>query len=209
LSATRRLRSQRRERRAARVWGAEETGNLVKGLTRCVVNRAAEALHGPIALDPHEQRVPTRDHKANRRECWCLNLCRLAEPGGTEVTLKVIHIKHREAARPRPSAPDAGTDEERSDEARSGRQRYPLDLSGNSEPLGLLQHLAQKARQPLMVSTRRHLWDHAAERCVDRRLARHTFREYLTTAAHEGDRTLVAARFNRQEQSLTHGQSAP
>jgi hypothetical protein len=125
------------------------------------------------------------------------------------VTLKVIHIKHREAARPRPSAPDAGTDEERSDEARSGRQRYPLDLSGNSEPLGLLQHLAQKARQPLMVSTRRHLWDHAAERCMDRRLARHTFREYLTTAAHEGDRTLVAARFNGQEQPLTHGQGAP
>jgi hypothetical protein len=50
-----------------------------------------------------------------------------------------------------------------------------------------------------MVRARRNLWNHAAERCMDRRLARHTFSEHLTATTHKGDRALVTARFNRQQ----------
>jgi hypothetical protein len=60
-----------------------------------------------------------------------------------------------------------------------------------------------------MVRSRRHLWDDAAKRCMDRRLARYAFGKHLAAATHECDRTLVAARFNRQQQSLTHDRSAP
>jgi hypothetical protein len=48
-----------------------------------------------------------------------------------------------------------------------------------------------------MVGARRHLWNHAAKWCMDRRLARNAFGEHLTPAAYECHRTLIAARLNR------------
>jgi hypothetical protein len=77
-SATWCLRGECRERRPSGIWSAEETCNLVEGLTRRIVNRAAEALHGPITFNPHKQRVSTRDDKPDRRERRFIYLCRLA-----------------------------------------------------------------------------------------------------------------------------------
>ena len=50
-----------------------------------------------------------------------------------------------------------------------------------------------------MVGARCNLWNHTAKRCMDHRLACHTLSKHLTTAANEGNGTLVAARFNRQQ----------
>jgi hypothetical protein len=44
-----------------------------------------------------------------------------------------------------------------------------------------------------MVGARRHLWDDAAKWRMDRRLARYALSEHFATAAHKGDRALVAA----------------
>jgi hypothetical protein len=50
-----------------------------------------------------------------------------------------------------------------------------------------------------MVRARCNLWDHAAERRMNRCLTCHTFSEHLTATTHKGDRALVTARFNRQQ----------
>jgi hypothetical protein len=50
-----------------------------------------------------------------------------------------------------------------------------------------------------MVGARGNLWDHATKWCVDRRLARHAFCEHLATTANQGNGTLIATRFNRQQ----------
>jgi hypothetical protein len=60
-----------------------------------------------------------------------------------------------------------------------------------------------------MVGARRYLWNDTAKRRMDRRLARDAFSEHFATAAHKGNGTLIAARFNRQQQPLTHEQHAP
>ena len=107
-----RLCGKRREGRPAGVWGAEKSCNLVERFTRGIVNRAAESCDGSIALNAHEQRVPTRDHQPNGRERWRVSRCGLAQPSGTEVTLQMIYRQHGEATRPGPGASHPSANEE-------------------------------------------------------------------------------------------------
>jgi hypothetical protein len=184
---------ERRKRRPTWVGCAEEAGNLIEGLPCRIVNSSAESLNRPIALNPHQQRMPTRDHQADRGKCWRARAPRAAQPRSPQVSFKVIDRKHWEAACPRPSTPNASADKQRPHEAWPRRQRYPLNLASNAKPLRLRKDLVEKAWEPLVVRARRYLRYHPAERRMDCRLTRHALREHLSAATYEGDGTLITA----------------
>jgi hypothetical protein len=102
-----RFRGKRGECCPAWIWGAEKACDLVEGFPCRIVNRAAKALYGSIALHPHQERMSARDHESDCGKGWNLSLIRIAQPSGAQMPFQVIDWEHREASRPSPRASNA------------------------------------------------------------------------------------------------------
>jgi len=113
-----------RDRRPAREVEAKQHRHLVEGFAHGVVAGLAEDL-GPVATDPVERRVPTRNHQAEIRRLEV----RPSKLGGKQVTDEVVDPDHGDPELVGERLPERQADEQGANQARARGDRDAVEIA--------------------------------------------------------------------------------
>ena len=134
--------------RTARIGQSQQLGRFVKSFACRIVQGLAEQGVAPHPVNPHELGVAARDQQGNERKLGRI----VAEKGGQQVPLQVVHAQSRLAQTGRQRAGQARPDQQRTGQARPPGVGHPVDLAQIERRL--LEHLLNQRQGPAnMVTT--------------------------------------------------------
>jgi len=164
----------------------EQPRALVERLAGCIVERRPHDAKAGAVLHVEQQRVPAAREQAQERRVERFGL--QVERG--DVAVEMVDGDERQAAPPGDSLRRGEPYEQRTDQARSLRDRDALDV--RERDAGAIERLADDRRDELEVAPRGDLRDDPAEGRVQLRLGGDRVRENLALGRDDRGRRLVA-----------------